>query len=320
MSPLAGTEGLAYEEQARGTPCHEHAGSARTRPRGRSRGDNPSPTDVTYVLTGPGCPARNEALVSKTRCANARPRHPARDLAGHGVTSSVTRVRSTRRCEQATTSTMDRARYIPALRFDALTRFFDPIVRMTTRERTFKQRLVEQVAPRSGQRILDVGCGTATLAINLKLTCPGAEIVGVDGDPKVLELARAKIRSAGLSIELHEGMAWDLPSEDDSLDHVVSSLVFHHLDRDSKLRTLRAAHRALREGGQLHIADWGRAHGLGMRLAFVAVQLLDGFETTNDSVAGLLPSLISQAGFRVVEETTRMRTPLGSISLYRGCR
>lgn len=215
---------------------------------------------------------------------------------------------------------MDRARYIPALRFDALTRFFDPIVRMTTRERTFKQRLVEQVAPRSGQRILDVGCGTATLAINLKLTCPGAEIVGVDGDPKVLELARAKIRSAGLSIELHEGMAWDLPSEDDSLDHVVSSLVFHHLDRDSKLRTLRAAHRALREGGQLHIADWGRAHGLGMRLAFVAVQLLDGFETTNDSVAGLLPSLISQAGFRVVEETTRMRTPLGSISLYRGCR
>ena len=47
--------------------------------------------------------------------------------------------------------------YIPALRFHWLTRLYDPVVRSTTREATFKRRLIDQVAARPGHRILDVG-------------------------------------------------------------------------------------------------------------------------------------------------------------------
>ena len=249
------------------------------------------------------------AAVTVTRwvMVDARPRAP-RDLALD--------VRpGTRKNVPMTTSS-----YIPALRFDALTRFFDPVVRVTTRERRVKRMLVEQVALRPGHRVLDVGCGTATLAIALGRTCPEAEIHGIDGDRKVLALARDKVDRAGVHVRLHEGLAWELPFDDASFDRVVSSLTFHHLDPAGKQRTLAAIRRVLRRDGELHIADWGRAHGIGMRLAFVGVQLLDGFATTNDSVAGKLPAFLRASEFRDVEETRRLRTPLGTMSLYRARR
>ena len=210
--------------------------------------------------------------------------------------------------------------YIPALRFDALTRFFDPIVRVTTRERRFKQLLLEQVALRPGHSVLDVGCGTGTLAIALAQTCPGADVHGIDGDPNVLAIARAKVARLASRVSLHEGLAWELPFDDASFDRVVSSLVFHHLDSGGKERALAAIHRVLRPGGELHIADWGRAHGPGMRAAFLIVQVLDGFATTQDSVRGRLHGMIANAGFQGVIEPQRLRTPLGTMSLYQGRR
>lgn len=215
---------------------------------------------------------------------------------------------------------MRSTRYIPALRFDALTRYFDPLVRVTTRERTFKRLLFEQVAVKPGHRVLDVGCGTGTLAIALARACPDADVHGIDGDPKILELARNKIAREGARVTLHEGLAWELPFADASFDRVVSSLVFHHLDTDAKRDTLAAILRVLRPGAELHIADWGRAHGPVMRAAFVVVQLLDGFATTSDNVRGRLPSLLEAAGFADVKETQRLRTPLGTLSLYRARR
>jgi ubiquinone/menaquinone biosynthesis C-methylase UbiE len=212
------------------------------------------------------------------------------------------------------------ARYIPALRFDALTRFFDPVVRVTTRERRFKQLLVEQMALATGQRVLDIGCGTATLAIEIANACSGLDVHGVDGDPRVLEIARAKVVRHAVAVTLHEALAWELPFAEATFDRVVSSLVFHHLDADGKRGTLSAIHRVLRPGGELHVADWGRAHGPAMRAAFLIVQALDGFATTRDSVRGLLPEMMRDAGFSSVDETRRLRTPLGTLALYRARR
>jgi ubiquinone/menaquinone biosynthesis C-methylase UbiE len=211
-------------------------------------------------------------------------------------------------------------RFIPALRFEALTRFYDPIVAATTRERRFKTALVEQVGLQPGQRLLDVGCGTGTLTLMLKRSSPDSTVVGLDGDPKTLEIARVKARDAGLELELREGMSWNLGVPYASFDHVTSSLLFHHLDFDAKLCSLSSALRALKPGGELHIADWGRAHDPLMRIAFVGVQLLDGFATTTDNVRGRLPELIERAGFQDVAETARFRTPLGTMSLYRAVR
>jgi len=208
--------------------------------------------------------------------------------------------------------------YIPALRYESLTRFYDPVLRATLKENRFKRLLVEQAALRPGHRVLDVGCGTATLTILLKQACAEAEVTGLDGDAKVLDLARTKIKAAGLDISLKQGLASEAPFPPASFDRIVSSLVFHHLTTEEKRRTLKRVRELLKSGGEVHIADWGKAQNPAMRVAFLAIQLLDGFSTTTDNVRGLLPTLMTDAGFRAVEETHREMTVFGTLSLYRG--
>ncbi len=207
-------------------------------------------------------------------------------------------------------------RYIPALAYRWLTPLYDPVVRWTTRETAFKAALLEQAALRPGQRVLDLACGTATLTIAATQRAPGADFTGVDGDAEILERARAKAAQAGVELCFDHALSHRLPYADASFDGVLSSLFFHHLDRAAKHATLREVQRVLKPGGRLHVADWGRAANPLMRALFFLVQLLDGFETTQDNVAGLLPAFMAECGFMDVSETRRFATPLGTISLY----
>ncbi len=62
----------------------------------------------------------------------------------------------------------EKKNYIPALRYDWLTAVYDPVVRLTTREAAFKNALIEQAKIESYQHVLDLACGTGTLAILIK--------------------------------------------------------------------------------------------------------------------------------------------------------
>jgi len=208
------------------------------------------------------------------------------------------------------------ATYVRALRFPWLTRFYDRLIQATLKEEAFKRRLIEQADLRPGQRVLDVGCGTGTLTVMLKQSEPGADVVGLDGDSETLAVARDKATAAGMTIKFHEAMAYAPPFAAGSFDLIVSSLVFHHLTTENKLRTLTKSFDLLRPGGTLHIADWGAAQDPLMRAAFLSVQILDGFDTTADNVAGRLPELMRRAGFADVRETHRERTVFGTLSLY----
>ncbi|MBI2819705.1 MAG: class I SAM-dependent methyltransferase [Acidobacteria bacterium] len=206
--------------------------------------------------------------------------------------------------------------YIPALGHDWLTRFYDPLLGWTMRESVFKCRLVEQAGICPGQRVLDLGCGTATLTLLIRQAHPQACVVGVDGDAKALLIAQGKAVRDSTDLILHRAMAYQLPYADGCFDRVVSSLLFHHLTREEKQRTLREVWRVLRSAGELHIADWGKAEDWRMRTAFFLVQLLDGFNRTADNVHGALPELLSQVGFDGVRESDRLRTIFGALSLY----
>lgn len=210
-------------------------------------------------------------------------------------------------------------RYIPALGFEFLTPFYDPLVAATTRERIFKRKLIAQAGVREGDRVLDLGCGTGTLSIWLKQAVPGAPVTGVDADEAVLARARRKALQAGVEVRWQRAMAEELPYADGSFERVVSSLFFHHLQPDEKRVTLRDVYRVLAPGGELHVADWGRPNPL-LRPMFYAVQILDGFENTRDHVAGRLGQFIQDAGFREVAMPTKVNTCLGTIALYRGVK
>tara|TARA_R110002049_G_scaffold248090_1_gene422582 strand:+ start:428 stop:1075 length:648 start_codon:yes stop_codon:yes gene_type:complete len=215
---------------------------------------------------------------------------------------------------------MKQQSYIPALAYRSLTGLYDPLVRITTRERRFKAALLQQARLRAGQQVLDLACGTATLTIAAKRMQPRADITGADGDPDILTRARVKAAKAEAELKFDESLSQHLPYADSSFDVVLSSLFFHHLDRENKLATLSEVWRVLKPGAELHIADWGKAANPLMRVLFLIVQMLDGFATTTDNVAGRLPEFLRASGFKEVEETQRFSTVLGTLALYRAKR
>ena len=210
--------------------------------------------------------------------------------------------------------------YVPALRYGLLTRLYDPVVALTTRERTFKKRLVEQAGIRAGHEVLDLGCGTGTLALLIHELQLGAVVTGVDGDPTILAIARRKARLRGSAARFEQAMAQDLPFACESFDRVVSSLFFHHLSPRAKRLVAEEVLRVLKPGGELHVADWGRATDLLMRGAFLPVQLLDGFENTRDHVEGRFPEALREAGFGPVSERGSLRTIVGTLGFFEARR
>jgi SAM-dependent methyltransferase len=200
------------------------------------------------------------------------------------------------------------------------TRFYDPIVRATTRERRFKDRLLEIAGLSPGDRVLDLGCGTGTLAISAAKRAPLAAITGIDADPSMIERARKKAQAADAEIELTTGSATRVPCADSSLDLVFSSLLFHHLDHDSKEAAAREVARVLVPGGRLLVADWGAPSDPLMRALFLTVRLVDGFETTADNFAGRLPGILRSGGLGETVERDRYRTIYGSLVLIEAAK
>lgn len=211
-------------------------------------------------------------------------------------------------------------RYIPALRFRWLTRFFDPLMATLFDETPLRERLIAQARIEPGHRVLDLGCGTGTLLVQLKKRHPDTVAVGLDADPDILTLARTKAAGALVDIKFVLGLGSAPPLDAEGFDRVLSSLFFHHLGPADKRSTLAAARKLLKAGGEIHVMDWGRAASLPMRAAFLGVQLLDGFATTGENVEGRLPTLLEEAGFADVGEADRTNTIFGTLSFYRGRR
>jgi ubiquinone/menaquinone biosynthesis C-methylase UbiE len=207
--------------------------------------------------------------------------------------------------------------FTPALGRPEWTGFYDLAIALLTREKIWRQALVAQLGPRVHDTILDVGCGTGTLAVLVALAAPGCRVTGLDPDAAILARARAKAARRGAAVSFVEGFADDADRAGGPFDKVTSSLVFHQVPMEGKREGFAAIWRALKPGGSLHVADYGLQRTALMRRLFRQVQRLDGFENTEPNALGVLPDLIKEAGFVEVEERRVIPTLTGSISIYR---
>jgi len=187
--------------------------------------------------------------------------------------------------------------YLPAAGRDWALPLYDPIVKLLGGD-SARKALLDQVALQPGHRVLDVGCGTGTLATLIKRLHSDVDVVGLDPDPKALARAKRKAARLGTSIQFDEGFGDSLPYPEASFDHVVSSFMFHHLPTQEKEKTLREVGRVLKPRGEFHMLDFegpeDAPHGLLAHFRRSRDRLKDNSE-------GRVLSLFRQAGFANVK-------------------
>ena len=209
--------------------------------------------------------------------------------------------------------------YTPALGYAWLTPWYDFAIRCLTREQLWRARLVEEIRPVAGDRILDVGCGTGQLAFALLSREPRTSFVGIDPDERVLATAEARVGALKADARLVCGVIDD--SFLDTHEHftkAVSSLVLHQVSLTEKRRILSLMRRALQPSGELFIADYAEQPTWMMRILFRnTVQRLDGFSNTEPNARGVLAELMQDVGFIDVTLRQRIHTATGAISIYR---
>lgn len=150
---------------------------------------------------------------------------------------------------------------------DALALDYDRI--SATRQFQTGKQLCADLAIATGEKVLDVGCGTGLLTEHIAdMVGPEGQVVGIDPLPFRIEIAREKNRP---NLRFEVGDAYELEGlRDQTFDAVVMNAVFHWLPE--KTQPLLEAARVLRPGGRIGISTQLREHK--SRLKEIAAKVL----------------------------------------------
>ena len=184
-------------------------------------------------------------------------------------------------------------------RYDLMGWFCDTFVfRGQWRELRLRTANLARIQP--GEQVLDVGCGTGTLAMEVQSRVGRAgRVAGVDPGTQQIARARTKAARRNVPIEFQIGVIEQLAFPDQTFDVVLSTLMMHHLPAGLKRQGLAEIARVLKPGGRLVIADFKRKQERqGQAARFHA-----GGSSMQD-----LAALVKDAGFEHLE-TEEMRLP-----------
>ena len=153
-------------------------------------------------------------------------------------------------------------------------------------EKSFRKTFLDLVSLKTGESVLDVGCGTGTLAIAAKnLVDETGSVSGIDAAPEMVERARKKAERDGAKIDFQTAVAEKLPYPDGHFDVVLNTLIMHHLPADIRGSALEEMRRVLKPSGRMLSVDF---------------QLPRFFQKEN-AHGGWIRNAIEKAGFNVTE-------------------
>jgi ubiquinone/menaquinone biosynthesis C-methylase UbiE len=199
-------------------------------------------------------------------------------------------------------------RYLPAASLDIFLPAYDPIMALLGFRRALLP-LLAQAELEPHHSVLDIGCGTGTLAILIKQSHPTVNVTGVDPDSRALARATRKASRARVTATFDRGFADALPYADGTFDRVLSSMMFHHVPKEEKPSVLAEVRRVLKPGGRLHLLDFaGGTHS-------VLAQALHGRQASASANDRLLARM-REAGLADAIRTATHGTFFGAIAYY----
>lgn len=163
------------------------------------------------------------------------------------------------------------------------------------RERRFRRRLLQLSRLASGERVLDVGCGTGSLAMLAKKAVGDrGAVCGVDASPQMIARARIKAARATLEIRFLNGAAQALPLADSAFDLALCTMMLHHLSRAARRELAAELHRVVTPGGRVLLVDFSKPEAGGRRVG----GHLSGRHGHVDPAE--MAQLLQDAGFHIV--------------------
>jgi len=211
--------------------------------------------------------------------------------------------------------TTSKRRYLPAAGWKWLLPIYDPYVRLLGWD-AVRRRLLDQIKFEPGHRLLDLGCATGTLVVDVKQSHPDVAVVGLDPDPEALTRAGRKAIRAGVKLHLIRGFSDQLPFVDACFDRVACTGMFSLLSLAEKETTLREVCRVLRPGGSFHLLDVVKMPLGGSLYRRVWRSVRDSQVCTEHQIVALL----DQSGLTAARKTGQHPFWLWPVATYRASR
>ena len=127
------------------------------------------------------------------------------------------------------------------------------------REHSYREKALDLANLRPGESVLDIGCGTGTLAIAAKRRVGAAgRVCGIDASPEMLARAGKKSKRVAAEIVFKNGVVEALPFPDSQFDVVLSTLMLHHIGRKARQQCAQEVRRVLKPGGRVLALDFAR--------------------------------------------------------------